>query len=513
MYTQLQNEIHSVYTCTKAFADLDEARAYFLKTLPLDLNGRYACNIGISGQSLPALVLFRVKLPTRNDLFTAAGICESRTPSMEPHAKFELHFSPETITFFLQPQTQATLPEELGFKATRGAYGKLDPRGLRPLCAHLDEKVTLLQAVTEQEPPDKPKSILPPLNTIRCVNGELNLQPFMIDCNNDHWLNNDFLSQQMDRILDYYERICTQIRDGSYIMFMLQYPRYNRNNGSSAFVKPRIKFSAEHKTIEYGKYSPATVKRKIRELQRMLQNGDMESKNGTSRSIQQMSSTILDWMEQTMSNDEEGENEGNISRINALIREISGMLHRELDPFTQRLVEEIMDLYNMYTNIHYVSTLFGTYSATENAITLYICTICNHCAEENIDFADKVVSVLAHEMYHAIHFHALLAISDTSKLAMQHWKGKNADDQERKGVIESLARYFEYCWCMESGSETDQETAQEIRKEGYRTVFPAWPYAGAKYLIWRNAYESREFNRIMETSLHDWSDAFKELVR
>ena len=146
--------------------------------------------------------------------------------------------------------------------------------------------------------------------------------------------------------------------------------------------------------------------------------------------------------------------------------------------------------------------MLGCYYSDKNEIILYTCTICNCCTKNRIDFDEEIISVLAHELFHAIHYFAIsdFQISPSTKF----WGSKN---NNYKTVIESLARYFEYTWCIKNKYN---DIKNGLIREANTTRFPGWPYAGAKIFMHCDNYA---FEDIFHISVRfGWSDAYDELI-
>ena len=153
-----------------------------------------------------------------------------------------------------------------------------------------------------------------------------------------------------------------------------------------------------------------------------------------------------------------------------------------------RIVEAI----DLLKNTHKIVLITGEFSAEKNLITLY--TKANQrCSDSNF-YYNRLLTTLAHEMFHAMHCYVT---------------GKNQWDKEdteaKLTVIESLARWAEYCWCRHQGKEF-QSIADKLKLDWETSDFPGDPYSGAKVFD-KKTVTDLDFD-VLDASVKDWDEAY-----
>lgn len=114
----------------------------------------------------------------------------------------------------------------------------------------------------------------------------------------------------------------------------------------------------------------------------------------------------------------------------------------------------------------------GSYSFKTKTITLYFKNIFKH---HNYNYKTVVATTLAHEIFHAYHFHLLklrrlprcIAILSTNK-------------RDYEILKESLASYFEHHFANKHGV---YDVARQIENEWHRYSPLIYPYSGARRII------------------------------
>lgn len=233
------------------------------------------------------------------------------------------------------------------------------------------------------------------------------------------------------------------------------------------------------------------------------------------------------------------------SYFNGLLADIAGILRRndednhnkavkEITAYAERILEEhahgeyrhtdgfskIGKIISKLKNLKSTASLLGIYDYTKNRITLYIYNIVKHFTKApNPDDALKIKTgleiVLAHEVFHAIHFH-MLGINYQRR--EEKWNATPRHKDYQKCVTEGLARWFEYTWCDENQYNNDiykwhmQETEDELKNYDY----PGWPYAAAKAFIKNGRIDYPAAEEVFQMSLHyssgHWKAAYQILV-
>lgn len=233
------------------------------------------------------------------------------------------------------------------------------------------------------------------------------------------------------------------------------------------------------------------------------------------------------------------------SYFNGLLADIAGTIRRneeykqsnaikEITDYAERILEEyahgeyrhtdgfskIGKIISKLKNLKTTASLLGIYDYTKNRITLYIYNIAKHFTKApNPDDALKIKTgleiVLAHEVFHAIHFHML---GTNYQRREAKWNATPRHKDYQKCVTEGLARWFEYTWCDENQYSNDiykwhmQETEDELKCYDY----PGWPYAAAKAFIKNGRIDYPAAAEVFQMSLHyssgHWKAAYQLLV-
>jgi len=175
----------------------------------------------------------------------------------------------------------------------------------------------------------------------------------------------------------------------------------------------------------------------------------------------------------------------------------------------------------------YDFVICGDYSYNQQMIYFYETNIRNRLSQNSnatlIPAQQTLECMLAHEIFHSLHFMCLhdtcLAKHTTMLKLFNPDNITNATRKliikKRKTVIESLAKYFEYCYARDKGYEayTNYEKHNFI---GKRKHYPSWSYAGAKGLIYSNSDET--FREALRLSIaidqgRGFSDAYDVIDR
>lgn len=145
----------------------------------------------------------------------------------------------------------------------------------------------------------------------------------------------------------------------------------------------------------------------------------------------------------------------------------------------------------------------------DGGIVIYYCNICQLCQKEQLEFADYITSVLAHEIFHGIHF----ACCDGTQKWEQvpYWNGKGYDYAKVSTVREALAEYFRYLWLKQQQQDALFAIMFKDLAKPYATV-PNYPYAGLKNLLSDEQASLGKFQVVLKASLENWHDAYDKLT-
>ena len=137
------------------------------------------------------------------------------------------------------------------------------------------------------------------------------------------------------------------------------------------------------------------------------------------------------------------------------------------DVFNNEGDKKIIEAIDFLKNAEKTVPILGEFSAERNLITLY--TKANQQCSSSNNYEERLLTTLAHELFHAMH------CCVTGK---NRWFEKKGDIKST--VIESLARWAEYCWCKRQIVVEFNKIAENL-KQGWETSdFPSDPYSGAK---------------------------------
>ena len=165
-------------------------------------------------------------------------------------------------------------------------------------------------------------------------------------------------------------------------------------------------------------------------------------------------------------------------------------------------------LSQMQANIKIERLVRGSFFA-DGGIVIYYCNVCQLCEKEQLDFTSYITSVLAHEIFHALHF----AACDSSKgwQQMSYWNGNGFEAGKMSTVRESLAEYFRYLWLAKQQNKELMAIMFKELQEPFANV-PNYPYAGVKYLLQTEEVAKEKFHAVFERSLQDWHEAYDLLT-
>ena len=167
-------------------------------------------------------------------------------------------------------------------------------------------------------------------------------------------------------------------------------------------------------------------------------------------------------------------------------------------------IREFFDeIYNETSNeINYI---VGEYIDIESKIVLYSQVI----EESNYCHKDYYFDVLAHEMFHAIHYSFFLrVISNDINNTFLDTEMPKRNDYTAKVVAESLATYFEYDFCKGKNKPELNDIIYDLEKDLNNSLITNYPYCGALELI----SNGLNFMDVLKISLTDMDSALRKLL-
>ena len=162
----------------------------------------------------------------------------------------------------------------------------------------------------------------------------------------------------------------------------------------------------------------------------------------------------------------------------------------------------------MKANIKVEQPVKGSFFA-DGGIVIYYCNVCQLCEKHGLNFEDYIVSVLAHEIFHALHFACCDKTQEWQQ--MKYWNGTGYEYAKVSAVRESLAEYFRYLWLMKQRQEALLAIMHKELAKPYATV-PNYPYSGVKLLFSEETLENARFHSVLESSLVNWQEAYELLI-
>ena len=162
----------------------------------------------------------------------------------------------------------------------------------------------------------------------------------------------------------------------------------------------------------------------------------------------------------------------------------------------------------MQANVKVERLVRGSFFA-DGGIVIYYCNVCQLCEEDALDFTSYITSVLAHEIFHALHFACCDATQGWKQ--MNYWNGLGFEYAKVSTVREALAEYFRYLWL---GKHQEQALIDIMFKELAEpyAVAPSYPYAGVKPLLTSEALAQEKFSSVLQASLINWNEAYEMLM-
>lgn len=255
-----------------------------------------------------------------------------------------------------------------------------------------------------------------------------------------------------------------------------------------SFNAPRIKLSESIKTKVLGKKPLEEVIAKIKPLMDQIRTADR---------LKDAVSTI----EQIINNCECGEIK-NKSDFAESLKELCDTLDKTRadgkDVFNNEGDKKIIEAIDFLKIAEIKVPVLGEFSAKRNLITLY--TEANRqCSSSNI-FINRMLTTLAHELFHAMH----CSVAGKDKWAEKEDEKK---DEKKSTVIESLARWAEYCWCKHQIPVEFNKIAENLKRGWVISDFPSDPYSGAKVFD-NKAVLDLDFEVLDASIKKGWDEAY-----
>ncbi len=165
-------------------------------------------------------------------------------------------------------------------------------------------------------------------------------------------------------------------------------------------------------------------------------------------------------------------------------------------------------LAQMQANIKVERLVRGSFFA-DGGIVIYYCNVCQLSEEDALDFTSYINSVLAHEIFHAMHFACCDATQGWKQ--MNYWNGLGFEYAKVSTVREALAEYFRYLWLVKNQEQALVDIMFKELAEPY-AIAPSYPYAGVKLLLADEAQAKEKFSSVLQASLINWYEAYELLI-
>lgn len=271
-----------------------------------------------------------------------------------------------------------------------------------------------------------------------------------------------------------------------------------------SYVLPPVEFSREEKIMVVGeKPNYATVLKKLEELKGML--GSTEATGEITEGMNSFFRAVEIFVELQKKDFDE-------FAFEALDKQWLALKYNVLyqDERYDKLRFKIQQLMEVFYGREYHFIVCGDYSYNKQKIWLYVKNIEGRLRNDPkyaaIPVQQALECMLAHEMFHSLHFMALYDACLANGLTMLKLFGYRnifmlglyTIQQKRKTIIESLAKSFECFYARDCGY-TEYYEYESNNFMGKRKHYPAWPYAGAKGYIAQNA--EAKFNTTLKASL------------
>ena len=161
----------------------------------------------------------------------------------------------------------------------------------------------------------------------------------------------------------------------------------------------------------------------------------------------------------------------------------------------EEIIKEIEKAIYVLKNRKIEIDILGEFSAKDNQITLYTKTNDKHKGSSTL--RNRMLATLAHELFHAMHY---VVVKDK-------WNKKPVE--KRETVIESLARWAEYCWCKHQNQAEFEYLVRKMKEKWEIRDFPSDPYSGAK--VFDNESVIDLDIEVLNDSIKSWNKAYKKM--
>ena len=182
-------------------------------------------------------------------------------------------------------------------------------------------------------------------------------------------------------------------------------------------------------------------------------------------------------------------------------KELAGVYFNNDDckKIIEEIIKEIEKAIYLLKNIKKEVAVLGEFSAEDWRITLYIET--NKRCRGNSTLRNRMLATLAHELFHAMHY----------VVGKDKWNKKldKKRDKVRKTVVESLARWAEYCWCKHQNQAEFEYLVRKMQEEWEIRDFSSDPYSGAK--VFDNEGVIDLDIEVLNDSIKSWNKAYKKM--
>lgn len=166
------------------------------------------------------------------------------------------------------------------------------------------------------------------------------------------------------------------------------------------------------------------------------------------------------------------------------------------DDFNNDEGKKIIEAVNLLKNVKRTVLILGEFFAKDNRIILYIKA--NEQCRGQSTLENRMLATLAHELFHAMH----CFMKGTDK-----WFEKEGD--ARSTVVESLARWAEYCWCKHQNETEFKDIVRKMEQDWKTSDFPSDPYSAAK--VFDNEDVIDLDIEVLAASIKDWDKAYKKI--
>lgn len=257
------------------------------------------------------------------------------------------------------------------------------------------------------------------------------------------------------------------------------------------FDAPKIKLSDDIKRMSLGKYSIVEAMEKIEPIMDQIRKDDRFKVGWLA--------VVVNRLEQIIENCKCGvfkEKRDFEELLRELLRILDEVKTGGGKAFDNYVYKKIIGAIDILKNIKRTVFVAGEFIAESNLIMLYP-KVYDQCSGHNT-LKNRMLETLAHELFHAMH---------CSVKGKNKWNKKPGDARET--VVESLARWAEYCWCKHQKKADFENIANDLKKEWKISDFPSDPYSGAK--VFDNEGVIDFDIEVLDDSIKSWNKAYKKM--